>query len=339
MSYCRICGKLLPEQSIFCSQCGTAQTNNISASAQDNTSSNPTQSGGNHKVSPAYEGNRSYDLKEMKQRIKKECPLWPYLLSGLLMWFLPVLVTALLDMAPGVRGGIIIVLTLTVVPVFLIVWAATKRRCMRRMGYGRKQRPAPPVMPRTAPPAAFAPPQPPGYSEPVYTQRKPYQPPKAAAKNKRAPGWVFAVFGAVVLLAAGIAVIAALNGQDNAYSHIAAVNNGAVNDAQSGQTLSGRWEGEYIAHGDSGGGVSLVDVGAPVIIFDGYTAYIGLSSSSYSNDYIMTEGVDDDLTVVCSYEVGDGEITFTQQSGGRSHSYQFDGTTIYYEDYQMHQVK
>ena len=78
--------------------------------------------------------------------------------------------------------------------------------------------------------------------------------------------------------------------------------------------------------------MTLVQIDSVAIVFQGDRAYFG--SSMNNNEDIIAECEAWDKGIA-TYAIGSGQITFTDIKSGESHSYDFDGTTIHMDDYDV----
>lgn len=310
MSHCIYCGRELPEGSQFCNFCGSAQTEDNGFTPQ--TQNKPT-------ILPdadasAYQNTdtNNADFTAHRQMLKKACPLWPYLLAGILTFLLLFVLTVLLRLDTGSKGVIILLLLLTVVPSFVIAWAIVKRRYMKRMGlYARKHKPAAPSISRMDTPIVLQTQQtPPVYSQPEYSQRSVYQLSKPTPKKKRTPAWVKAIFGFFVVFVAASAIYAGLTGQTDSLFNNSDSGENSVKPASESTTLSGRWDGDTASGAMNG---------YSIVFYNG-RAYFGITYED--DDYIINNGLE------LTYTISGNQITFNSVSDNRSVVMTYSGSTI-----------
>ncbi len=343
MAYCMKCGKELPPEAQFCAFCGSLRPNadgfqKAPGNARDFAEPRGFAGAAVFAGSPA---DPASPPEEEYRRIKKAYPLWPFLIAGLLTLVLLLLITAMLRMDAGAKAIIALLLALTVLPAFLGSRVPARRRAFKKAGINASFRHPAARSHTPAPEPSFRPDTgEPIQGSPSYTPKNVYRPSRAPTGKKRSLRWLYAGIGTLLLIGAGVTSYILTNGRKGSDFYHKPDPSESDTSVPIDETaaLSGRWEGEYLPHEDTSGGVTLVDVDAPVILFEGSTAYIGYSSASMSSEAIKTDGVTNGLTVVCTYKLGNGAITFTQKSSGIAQTYAFDGTIIYFEEYHMQRV-
>jgi amino acid transporter len=237
----------------------------------------------------------------------------------ILMLFAYIVDASLLDFIENTLPTVLLVITPLLLLLFLMIWGISRSNALRRDGMTSAQYRSALKDVRLLPKTFFD------------RAQTLYAPGGTRGKKTMSQGGVIVLLSLVLTVVMGITVWVGVSGND--WSNTAFTSNNS--SSSSGGRLSGRWEGQVIGYTTDSHGLTLQQIDAPAIVFRGDKAYWG------------TSGVDDDAIIgecegwgvgITTYKIGSGRITFTDASSGESYSFKFDGTTIYYGEYEIQRV-